>query len=179
MRVNPVTIPEIDSLRVKSTRLSALRTCWSVLAVTLIALSGTGHAGEDDHGLSDQLAAEAQALAPAFKILAPSATTATARISLGEWGNIISWTPHLPVTAATLPDGRLLTFASNQRTTFPVGAEFTYAAVWNPATGVFTEINNTRHDMFCGGTAMLPDGRVMINGGRNTTRPITTHWPPK
>ncbi|MBE2283655.1 MAG: DUF1929 domain-containing protein [Prosthecobacter sp.] len=102
--------------------------------------------------------------------MAPAATVATARISLGEWGNIISWTPHIPVTAATLPDGRLLTFASNQRTTFPVGPEFTYAAVWNPATGVFTEINNTRHDMFCGGTAMLPDGRVMINGGRNTTR---------
>jgi YVTN family beta-propeller protein len=74
------------------------------------------------------------------------------------------------VTAATLPDGRLLTFASNQRTTFPVGPEFTYAAVWDPATGVFTEINNTRHDMFCGGTALLPDGRLVINGGRNTTR---------
>lgn len=102
--------------------------------------------------------------------MAPSATVATQRISLGEWGNIIAWTPHIPVTAATLPDGRLLTFSSNQRTTFPVGAEFTYAAVWNPATGVFTEINNNRHDMFCGGTAMLPDGRVVINGGRNTTR---------
>lgn len=102
--------------------------------------------------------------------MAPSATTATARISLGEWGNIIAWTPHIPVTAATLPDGRLLTFSSNQRTTFPSGVEFTFAAVWNPATGAFTEINNPRHDMFCGGTAMLPDGRVMINGGRNTTR---------
>ena len=63
----------------------------------------------------------------------------------------------------------MLTFASNQRTTFPEGPEFTYAAVWNPATGAFTEINNTRHDMFCGGTAMLPDGRVVVNGGRNTT----------
>jgi YVTN family beta-propeller protein len=34
---------------------------------------------------------------------------------------------------------------------------------------VFTEVNNTRHDMMCGGTAMLPDGRVVVNGGRNTT----------
>jgi YVTN family beta-propeller protein len=170
MRVELVSIPVIKSLGVKFIGFSSLRAYGVALAVTLATLGGIGHAGEDDHGLSDQLAAEAQALAPAFQILAPSATTATARISLGEWGNIISWTPHLPVTAATLPDGRLLTFASNQRTTFPVGAEFTYAAVWNPATGVFTEINNTRHDMFCGGTAMLPDGRVMINGGRNTTR---------
>lgn len=139
--------------------------------LTLAALiPGLLAAGEDDHGLSDQLSAEAQALAPAFAAPAPAATVATARISLGEWGNIINWTPHIPVTAATLPDGRLLTFSSNQRTTFPVGAEFTYAAVWNPKTGAFTEINNSRHDMFCGGTVMLPDGRVVINGGRNTTR---------
>jgi len=127
-------------------------------------------AAEDDHGLSDQLSAEAQALAPAFAAPAPAATVATARINLGEWGSIINWTPHIPVTAATLPDGRLLTFSSNQRTTFPVGPEFTFAAVWNPRTGAFTEINNNRHDMFCGGTAMLPDGRLVINGGRNTTR---------
>lgn len=124
----------------------------------------------DDHGLNDALSAEANALAPAFIVPTGPAPTPVQRIQVGQWGPVINWTPHIPVTAATLPDGRLLTFSSNQRTTFPVGAEFTYAAVWNPATGVFTEINNTRHDMFCGGTAMLPDGRVMINGGRNTTR---------
>ncbi len=127
-------------------------------------------ADENEHILADQLIAEAEALAPAFVAPAPAATTATARINLGEWGGIIPWTPHIPVTAATLPDGRLLTFASNQRTTFPAGPEFTYAAVWDPVTGQFTEINNNRHDMFCGGTAMLPDGRVVINGGRSTTR---------
>jgi YVTN family beta-propeller protein len=140
------------------------------LLLILALLPGLSFAGEDDHGLSDQLSAEAQALAPAFAAPAPAATVATARISLGEWGNVIPWTPHIPVTAATLPDGRLLTFSSNQRTTFPVGNEFTFAAVWNPRTGSFTEINNPRHDMFCGGTAMLQDGRVVINGGRNTTR---------
>ncbi len=153
--------------------LNQCRVTVSFCALTVaLSCAGSGGllAGEDDHGLSDQLSAEAELLAPAFPVMAPAATTATARISLGEWGDIIPWTPHIPVTAATLPDGRLLTFASNQRTTFPVGAEFTYAAVWNPATGVFTEINNTRHDMFCGGTAMLPDGRLVINGGRNTTR---------
>ncbi|GEP45049.1 hypothetical protein BGE01nite_43400 [Brevifollis gellanilyticus] len=128
------------------------------------------HAGEDDHGLNDALSAEAQALAPAFVVLTGPAPTATQRNEVGTWGSVINWTPHIPVSAATLPDGRLLTFASNQRTTFPVGPEFTYAAVWNPATGVFTEINNTRHDMFCGGTALLPDGRLVVNGGRNTTR---------
>ncbi|HEY1052631.1 MAG TPA: hypothetical protein VGE39_22830, partial [Prosthecobacter sp.] len=80
-----------------------------MMAVTALMALPSLQAGEDDHGLSDQLSAEAQAMAPAFPLLAPSATVATQRISLGEWGNIISWTPHIPVTAATLPDGRLLT----------------------------------------------------------------------
>lgn len=137
-----------------------LLACWGALPLP----------AADDHSVSDALAAEAQMFAPAFIVETGPAPTAQQKIQVGEWGPVISWTPHIPVTAATLPDGRLLTFASNQRTTFPVGAEFTYAAVWNPATGVFTEINNNRHDMFCGGTAMLPDGRLMVNGGRNTTR---------
>lgn len=136
----------------------------------ILCLNATAHAGTDDHGLNDALAAEAQAFAPAFIVTTGPAPTPAQRSTVGTWGSVINWTPHLPVTAATLPDGRLLTFASNQRTTFPVGVEFTYAAVWDPATGVFTELNNSRHDMFCGGTAMLPDGRVLVNGGRNTTR---------
>src|SRR4029434_3286547 len=78
------------------------------------------------------------------------------------------WTPHIPVSAATLPDGRVLTYASNQRTTFPSGPEFTYAATWNPATGQFLEFNHPSHDMFCGALVMLPDGRVLVNGGRHT-----------
>lgn len=140
------------------------------LAFCFLLAALSAFAGEDDHGLNDALAAEAQALAPKFMVLTGPAPTPAQRNQVGTWGSVINWTPHIPVTAATLPDGRLLTFASNQRTTFPVGAEFTYAAVWNPATGVFTEINNTRHDMFCGGTALLPDGRLVVNGGRNTTR---------
>ncbi|MCW0218139.1 MAG: Ig-like domain-containing protein [Prosthecobacter sp.] len=141
----------------------------SLLGLFWLLMSGLAFAA-DDHGLSDQLSAEAQMLAPAFIVETGPAPAATDRNKVGLWGSVISWTPHIPVTAATLPDGRLLTFASNQRTTFPVGAEFTYAAVWNPATGIFTEINNSRHDMFCGGVSMLPDGRVVVNGGRNTTR---------
>ncbi len=136
--------------------------CATLLA---LALPFTTFA-DTEHAQSDQLAAEAAAFAPAF-IAAPAPPADPS--GAGAWGAVIPWTPHIPVTAATLPDGRLLTFASNQRTTFPFGAEFTYAAVWDPATGQFTEINNTRHDMFCGGAVMLPDGRVLINGGRHTT----------
>ena len=122
------------------------------------------------HGEDDTFAAKAARLLPAARrpILAAAPTPAE-RITMGDWSAIIPWTPHIPVSAATLPDGRVLTFASNQRTTFPGGPEFTYAATWNPATGTFVEYNNPFHDMFCGGLAMLPDGRVLVNGGRNTT----------
>jgi hypothetical protein len=56
----------------------------------------------------------------ATRDLQPLATGPAAR---GTWGSIIAWTPHIPVTASLLPNGRLLTFASNQRTTFPSGPE--------------------------------------------------------
>ena len=138
----------------------------SHISIAFAVLATSAFAATTDHALSDQLAAEAAALAPAF---VPAAAPATDPVGSGTWSAVIPWTPHIPVTAAQLPDGRLLTFSSNQRTTFPSGPEFTYAAVWNPATGQFTEINNTRHDMFCGGVSMLPDGRVVVNGGRNTT----------
>ena len=89
--------------------------------------------------------------------------------TMGNWSGVIPWTPHIPTSAALLPDGRLLTFASNQRTTFPDGPQFTFAAVWDPATGLFTEINNGRHDMFCGGLSLLQDGRLLVNGGNGIT----------
>ncbi|MEQ1750377.1 MAG: LamG-like jellyroll fold domain-containing protein, partial [Prosthecobacter sp.] len=125
------------------------------------------------HGYVDQLAAEAILLVPvAEKIAPPPAQAALLPADyavLGTWTSAIFWTPHIPATAAVLPDGRLLTFASNQRTTFPDGPQFTYAAVWNPVTGQFTEFNNPSHDMFCGGVSMLQDGRLMVNGGNGIT----------
>jgi len=148
-----------------------IRTHGTVLC-GLILCAGSltvARADADPHAQADAFAAETAALLPAA---APPVTEATApadRITLGDWSAVIPWTPHIPVSAASLPDGRVLTFASNQRTTFPSGPEFTYAATWDPATGVFAEYNHPSHDMFCGGIATLPDGRVLVNGGRNTT----------
>ncbi|MGV3660450.1 MAG: PA14 domain-containing protein [Prosthecobacter sp.] len=112
----------------------------------------------------DSLLSEAAGLLPVVQG-AVAGTPAIDRATRGEWSAIIPWTPHIPVSAAVLADGRLLTFSSNERTTFPDGPQRTYAAVWNPDTGAFTEINNPRHDMFCGGLALLQDGRLLVNGG--------------
>jgi len=139
-------------------------------AVLLAAQLPSTRANVDPHAAQDAFDAEVAALLPQPEpMFTAAATPPLQRSTLGEWGNVIPWTPHIPVSAATLPDGRLLTFASNQRTSFPSGPEFTYAATWDPATGVFTEYNHPSHDMFCGALVMLPDGRVLVNGGRNTT----------
>lgn len=86
----------------------------------------------------------------------------------GAWGPVIAW-PHIPVSAANLADGRVLTWASNQPDDFPVNHEYTHAAVWDPAHNSFLDVPNPGHDMFCAHQVMLEDGRVFVNGGRNHT----------
>ena len=86
----------------------------------------------------------------------------------GEWGPVLDW-PHVPVSMANLPDGRILTFASNERNRFPgsVNDEFTYAAIWNYLTGEIVEVPHPSHDMFCAALVTLEDGRTLVMGGRN------------
>ncbi len=85
---------------------------------------------------------------------------------LGRWGPVIPW-PHVPVSAANLPDGRLLTWASNHPDRFPAGFTYTYAATWDPETGTFQDAAHPSHDLFCGHHVLLEDGRVFSNGGNN------------
>ncbi len=138
-----------------------------VLSWTALCVVQQSKADSSNPAADELLMAEAQALNPTLPII-PTGNTIDP-VGGGSWGPIISWTPHIPVSAAVLPNGKLMTFASNERTAFPAGPEFTYAAVWDPATGTFIECNNPRHDMFCGGISMLPDGRVVVSGGRATT----------
>ncbi len=148
------------------------------LLCVLTGLAFRSVGADTSHAQADALMAEAARLAPAQEavVLNISAVPQAQYSTLGNWGAVIPWSPHIPVSASLLPDGRVLTFASNQRTTFPDGPQFTYAAAWDPTTGQFTEINNGRHDMFCGGLAMLPDGRLLVNGGNgiNGTTALTS-----
>lgn len=148
-----------------------------LLAPLLLLPAAPAAADLASHSDEDTFALEAAALLPQPRFPRAAPAQPADAVSNGQWSAAINWTPHIPVSAANLPDGRILTFASNQRTSFPSGPEFTYAATWNPATGQFQEINHTSHDMFCGALVMLPDGRVMVAGGRNNTvRNSTFDW---
>jgi YVTN family beta-propeller protein len=134
----------------------------SLFATALQAHDGTDHVAEDENA-----AQLAQTYAP-FEV-APetiNAPTQTDFDVMGSWGPVINW-PHIPVSAANLADGRILTWASNQRDAFPSGTEFTYATVWNPVTNTFTDAPHDSHDMFCSHQVVLEDGRVFVSGGRN------------
>ncbi len=99
----------------------------------------------------------------------------------GEWGDVIEW-PHIAISAANLPDGRVLTWSSTETNAFPADREFTHAAVFNPLDSSFITTDNNFHDMFCAGLSMLEDGSIVASGGnpedRRTSKfdPETLEW---
>ncbi len=86
----------------------------------------------------------------------------------GVWGPVLEW-PHVPVSMANLPDGRILTYASNEPNWFPISTddEFTHAAVWDPSDGSIRSVPHPNHDMFCAAMVMLESGETFVMGGRN------------
>ena len=90
------------------------------------------------------------------------------KAQFGFWSDVIEW-PHIAVTAASLPDGRVLTFSSFGRQKFVGGngKEFTYAATWDPESGDIIEHNHHSHDLFAAHLTLLEDGRLLVNGGNN------------
>jgi len=103
---------------------------------------------------------------------------------VGSWGSVISW-PEIAISAATLPDGRILTWSSTETNRFPSSTEFTHASVFDPVTETFVSVDNDFHDMFCAGISTLEDGTIIASGGNpNDTRtstfdPDTLTWTPR
>jgi galactose oxidase len=99
----------------------------------------------------------------------------------GAWTAPIGF-PLVPVAAALLPNGKVLTWSSYQPDNYG-GTGQTVTATYDPATGVVTQrtVTATGHDMFCVGIALLPDGRVLVAGGDDSANtsiydPATDAW---
>ncbi|MFK8017293.1 MAG: PA14 domain-containing protein, partial [Gammaproteobacteria bacterium] len=95
---------------------------------------------------------------------------------MGQWSPVIPW-PHIAISAANLPDGRVLTWSSTETNAFPANREFTHAAVFDPVTQTFVTTDNNFHDMFCAGVATLEDGRIFASGGNPDDRRTSTFDP--
>ncbi|HEU4404286.1 MAG TPA: PA14 domain-containing protein [Polyangiaceae bacterium] len=100
-----------------------------------------------------------------------------AQADLARWSNVIPL-PLVPVSAANLPDGTILLWSAEDRFGFGNDTGRTYTATFDPATETATErlVSETSHDMFCPGTANLPDGRILVNGGLSA--PVTSLFDP-
>jgi len=100
----------------------------------------------------------------------------------GAWSSVITL-PLVPAAAANMPDGKILTWSSQDKFSFGGNLGRTWTAVFDPQTNVANDVlvTNTGHDMFCPGLNMLPDGRVLVAGGSNSNKsstydPFTGQW---
>jgi len=106
----------------------------------------------------------------------------TSAWDVGIWSDPVSL-PLVPVAAAALNNNKVMFWASYDGFTFGPNNGWTQTALFDIATNTATEVqvSNTGHDMFCPGTAMLADGRVLVNGGDTAAAtsiydPVTNSW---
>lgn len=101
---------------------------------------------------------------------------------VGTWGPTIGL-PLVPAASAVLPNNKLLMWSAYATDNFGGANGYTQTAIMDLNTGQVSRrrIDNTGHDMFCPGTSMLADGRILVTGGSNATKasiydPRTDAW---
>ncbi len=95
----------------------------------------------------------------------------SAQASLGEWSSV-SGLPIVPVAAAALANGKVMLWSAYDAYTFGGDRGKTDTALYDPATNgaIRSMVVNTAHDMFCPGTSMLSDGRLLVSGGSSAQK---------
>ena len=117
--------------------------------------------------------------------MAAQASPSAAQVK-GAWSAVIPL-PNVPVAASVLPNGKVLTWSSNNEFSFEgdigASASQTQTALFDPVTQQSTlrVVTNTLSDMFCPGVTVLSDGRVLVNGGSSSASaniydPKTDTW---
>jgi len=82
-----------------------------------------------------------------------------------------------PAAAASLPNGKIMTWSSYTKLQFGKFQGLTWVSLVDPFEHTYeTKLVDTGHDMFCPGTATLPDGRIMVTGG-SKAEPLTFYNP--
>jgi hypothetical protein len=89
---------------------------------------------------------------PLVVVSASIAVTAPSEAIAGSWSAPFS-TPVIAVHTALLPNGRVLLWGHQGE-----------PQLWDPVTGFYTPVSEPA-ELFCGGHAFLPDGRLLVTGG--------------
>lgn len=90
--------------------------------------------------------------------------------NLARW-SAVKTLPLVPVSAAHLPDGRVMMWSAEEKFSFG-GSGRTYSLTFDPLSQAVSErlVTETGHDMFCTGTTNLADGRLLVNGGLDSAK---------
>jgi len=87
----------------------------------------------------------------------------------GEWVTLPYQMPINPISATLLHTGKILIVAGseNDASNNSRGSESYRNAIWDPtgSTGSSITVQSLSYDVFCSGTAALPDGRALVVGG--------------
>ncbi|MEZ4607862.1 MAG: RICIN domain-containing protein [Deinococcales bacterium] len=120
-------------------------------------------------GASLQQATCSNSGAQLFKLDPPPAEVSSYS-QKGSWGSKISF-PIVPVAAAMLPNGKIMMWSAYDEMNFGGSLGYTQTALYDPNSGqaIQRQVSNG-HDMFCPGTSMLADGRILVNGGSNNLK---------
>ncbi|MBC7707673.1 DUF1929 domain-containing protein [Polaromonas sp.] len=82
----------------------------------------------------------------------------------GRWTVLTYAMPVRAAHATLLKNGKVLLIAGSGNSVDNFTANSFKASVWDPIAGTFNTLNVPK-DMFCSGHVVLPDGRVLIQGG--------------
>jgi hypothetical protein len=85
--------------------------------------------------------------------------------SAGQWQVLPYSAPALAVHATVLNDGRVLLVEGSGSNASQFAAGTFNVWVWDPQAGTFTNVPRLPFDLFCGGHAVLRDGKVLFVGG--------------
>ncbi|MEO8611280.1 MAG: galactose oxidase-like domain-containing protein [Chloroflexota bacterium] len=126
------------------------------------ALSADAHASHDiasvpvlDYGVAPKIADAIVANPFLERPLAQSS-------SVGQWSSVEQW-PLVAIHAAMLENGQIIMWDRENDGT-------TSMRLYNPATDTFTKIADPGGaSVFCAGFVVLPDNRVVLNGGHMVT----------
>ena len=96
----------------------------------------------------------------------------------GTWRTLPYLMPINPINATLLHTGQVLIVAGSEndgKNNTP-GAESYRNAVWDPqgTTESSIAVQSINYDVFCSGTAVLPDGRPFVIGGTSEASPYST-----
>jgi galactose oxidase len=102
---------------------------------------------------------------------------------VGTWSDRVSL-PLVPAAAAALYNNKVLLWAGFDAYNWSIGTTYNQTVLFDLGTntaGPLVTVSNTGHDFFCPGTAMLADGRLLVNGGATLERtslydPVANAW---